>query len=239
MLEFRKKMKYNLEVTDIRDVTPLVRRVTLKGDLFAEVPPCQAGQWLKLFLPSGGSQVTRAYTIRRHFPRSARVEVDFVRHDHGPAGRWVERAWVGEQIGCSALRGGFQPQDDAEWMLLAADETGTPAVMSILESLSPRDRALVVLEAASLSELQAVDSLATVNCEWYFRDEHPAGSNLLLEGIKRLQLLSGIGQFWIASEAQAVNEVRDYLTETCSIQRRLVRGKGYWMRGVADHRDRD
>ncbi|WP_460416435.1 siderophore-interacting protein [Pseudomonas sp. microsymbiont 2] len=237
MLEFRKKLKYNLEVTDVRDVTPLVRRVTLKGDLFAGESPCEPGQWLKLFLPSGASQVSRAYTIRRHYPKSARVEVDFVRHDHGPAGRWVERTWVGEQIGCSALRGGFQRQEDAEWMVLTADETGTPAVMSILESLSPRDRALVVLEAASQTERQAVDSLATVNCKWYFRDDYLGYRNLLLDGISNLTLPSGIGQFWIAGEAKAVNEVRDYLTETCSIQRRLVRGKGYWMRNVADYRD--
>ncbi|MCP3751615.1 siderophore-interacting protein [Pseudomonas sp. SBB6] len=239
MFEFRKKLKYNLDVIDIRDVTPLVRRVTFKGDLFATALPCQPSQWLKLFLPSGGSQVSRAYTIRRHYPQSGNVDIDFVRHDHGPAGRWAEQAQFGDQIGCSALRGGFQPQEDAEWMLLAADETGTPAVMSILESLSPGDRALVVLEAETMTELQALDSLAAVNCEWFFRDEHPAGSNLLLQGIDRLQLPSGVGQFWIAGEAQCVNEVRDYLTEACSIPRRLVRSKGYWMRGVADHRDRD
>ncbi|ERO64277.1 siderophore-interacting protein [Pseudomonas piscis] len=235
----RKKMKYDIEVTAIHDLTPLVRRVTFRGELFGGDLECQPAQWLKLFVPNGGNPASRAYSIRRHDRQASSVDIDFVRHGHGPAGRWAEQARVGDWIGCSALRGGFQPQEEAEWLLLAADETGTPAVMSILESLAPGDRAVVVLEAANMTELQAMDTLATVNYEWMFRDEHPHATNLLLEGIDKLQLPSGVGQFWIAAEAQAINEVRDYLTDACSIQRRLVRSKGYWMRGVADHRDRD
>jgi len=121
----RKKMKYDIEVTAIHDLTPLVRRVTFRGELFGGDLECQPAQWLKLFLPNGGNPASRAYSIRRHDRQASSVDIDFVRHGHGPAGRWAEQARVGDWIGCSALRGGFQPQEEAEWLLLAADETGT------------------------------------------------------------------------------------------------------------------
>lgn len=237
MFDSRPRFKYDIEVIFIEDITPRIRRITFKGELFGGIQQCKSAQWLKLFVPSASGVVTRAYTLRRHSPDSSSVDIDFVLHGEGAVGLWAQDAQIGETLGCSALRGGFQPLADAEWYLLVADETGTPAVMSILEGLGPGEYATAFLEAESAEEWQGVDSLAKVDCIWIYRNEYAPGTNMLLHAIGNATHPPGLGQFWIAAEASVAQEVREYLTEDCSIPRRLVRSKGYWMRGIADHRE--
>lgn len=237
MLAAKKKFKYDIQVVSVRDVTPMIRRITFRAEMFSEIPQCKPAEWLKLFVPSSVGTVTRAYTVRRHHRELALIDVDFVLHGEGAAGVWAQHAVVGEWIGCSAVRGGFQPVSDAEWLFLVADETGTPAVMSILEALGTGEYALVFLVAENEREWQAINSAATVDCTWIYRNGGSSVDFELLDSISDVRHPPGVGQFWIAAEANMAQQVREYFTGVCSIARRVVRSKGYWMRGTADHRE--
>nr|WP_314570332.1 siderophore-interacting protein [uncultured Pseudomonas sp.] len=233
----KKRFKYDIEVVGVRDVTPSIRRITFRAGMFGDISSCKPAEWFKLFVPSASGTVTRAYTVRGHCPQMATVDVDFVLHGEGAAGGWAQQATVGQWIGCSALRGGFQPVSDAEWLFLVADETGTPAVMTILEAMNAGEHALVFLVAENESEWQPVTSAATVDCRWVYRNGGTGADFALLDAISEVRHPPGMGQFWIASEAGMAQQVREYFTGVCSIARRMVRSKGYWMRGVSDHRE--
>ena len=87
----------------------------------------------------------RNFTVRRFDPAQATIDVDIYLHgDLGRASAWARRAKAGDPVGYAGPRTHWEPDPDAAWALLAADETGLPALLAILESLPagpPCDRA--------------------------------------------------------------------------------------------------
>jgi NADPH-dependent ferric siderophore reductase len=188
-------------------------RITLSAPAFAEFGVTEPGEiitlgWAppgeELVLPQLGwrfprgtrEQHWRNYTVRRHDPARAEVDVDFALHDDlGQATRWAADAAPGDTAGFAGPRTHWERDPDADWSLLAGDDTGVPAALAILESLPAGHRAIAVLEVTDDRERQPIDTPADVDVRWVSRDGRPPGTTALLpDAVRELDLPSGRGQ---------------------------------------------
>jgi len=216
-------------VAAIRALTPSMTRFTLQADAFAEPGIEQPGEILtlgwapdgeELVLPQLGwrfpngkpEQHWRNFTVRQFDPAEATIDVDFYVHgDIGRASAWAQRATVGDPIGYAGPRTHWEPDPEAEWALLAADETGLPALLAILETLPAGLPVFAFAEVEDEGERQAVASAADVDLRWVSRERRPAGTtSVLIEAVRALELPPGRPQVWGGGEALAMRDVRRY-----------------------------
>jgi NADPH-dependent ferric siderophore reductase len=222
-------------------------RITLSAPAFADFGVAEPGEiitlgWAppgeELVLPQLGwrfprgtrEQHWRNYTVRGLDPARAEVDVDFALHDDpGQATRWAAHAAPGDKTGFAGPRTHWDRDPDADWLLLAADDTGVPAALAILESLPAGHRAIAVLEVADDRERQTVDTPADVDVRWISRDGRPPGTTSLLpDAVRELELPSGRGQVWGAGESRAMRRVRDHVRRGRGIAKEAVSVLGYW-----------
>ncbi|WP_353940236.1 siderophore-interacting protein [Streptomyces sp. HUAS MG91] len=104
-----------------------------------------AVSYLKLLAaPKGARPVLRNYTVRAHRPHGPEgpeLDVDFVLHGHkegaapGPAATWAEHCSAGDTVVLVDEGIGFHAPDGVRQVVLAADESGLPALAGVLASL--------------------------------------------------------------------------------------------------------
>lgn len=125
------------EVAGLRDLTPSLRRVTLRGpQLTGVAPTCldrrlklvlprtaadrcpdlpRSGEWFDVWrsLPDDTRPALRTYTPSGVRPEVGELDIDVVRHGStGPAGRWIESVQVGSPIVVVAPLADFPGIDD-------------------------------------------------------------------------------------------------------------------------------
>jgi NADPH-dependent ferric siderophore reductase len=176
-----------LTVDGIVDVTPRIRRVNFRtadirafdrlNDMhlrilfnFREIAEQHAGRELRRGPPSSDiTPIWRAYTVRSVDPANSTIAVEFVMHDgDGPACRWARHARPGNVVGAAGPSGGGLR--DAQWYLLAGDETALPAISRILESLDEAATARVVIEIGTSADIISFATRAAVETKWLYRD---------------------------------------------------------------------
>ena len=211
-----------------RALTPRMARFTLQAPAFAGLGVEQPGEILtlgwcdageELALPERGwrfprgrpEQHWRNFTVRAHRPGAMEVDVDFFLHgDLGRAAAWAAQAMPGETAGFAGPRLHWPPDLDAAWTLLAADETGLPALLAILETLPPGHRTIALAEIHDDDERQAVDCAADLDLRWLSRGGRPPGTTgVLADAVAALTPPPGPGQAWGGGEALAMRGVRD------------------------------
>jgi NADPH-dependent ferric siderophore reductase len=234
-------------VTAIERLTPNMTRFTLHDPAFADPGIEQPGEILTLGWPMNGEPLVlpqlgwrfpdgkpeqhwRNFSVRRFDPGHATIDVDvFLHGDIGRASAWALRAEVGDPVGFAGPRTHWEPHPDASWTLLAADETGLPALLAILETLPAGHRAIARAEVAGDEELQPVNSPAHVDLRWISRDGRPAGTtSVLADALRRLRLPPGRGQAWGGGEALAMRDVRRHLQANCPALAGSLKIMGYW-----------
>ena len=235
-----------VEVADVVDLTPRMRRVVLSGDL-ADLPVAGPTDHAKLFFPdrpgaeppepevgprglvtppAGSPRPSREYTLRRHDPAAGTVAIDLVRHGAGLAGRWVE-----DPRGALWLHG---PRSSAvvappDWYLLGGDETALPALARWLEAL-PVEAAVTVL--AEVADAAETPYLPDPRVTWLSRDGAAAGTTTrLADAVAAFVPPAGTGFCWMGAEAAALRPVRRRLRDVLPAE--AVDLDGYWRRGVA------
>ena len=152
-------------VERVERLGPSMVRVVFGGEGLASFTPAAGvDQYVNaLFLPDGSplaapfddseaKQVAaehrprrRRYTVRRWDGNARRLTLDFVAHgDVGFAGRWAQRAQVGNMLQMTGPSGRYRPDPDAAWHLFVGDESALPAIAASLEVLAADKRAVVV-----------------------------------------------------------------------------------------------
>ena len=243
-----------IEVLSIQTLSPRMVRITFTGpDMHAFGWNGPAGH-LKLIVPADGSHEAalpepdgprsanmRTYTPRRFDAASAQLDIDFVLHDHGPAGRWATRARVGDQLVVMGPAPGYQIDPEAAWFLLAGDDTALPAIETILAELPAQVQAKVLVEVVDMKEARALSSAAKVEVQWLPRGDNPQRAGEALEAALRTVVLptAGAGRVYVGCEAAAMRRVRSVLVNDRGIDRGTVVTRGYWKLGNANHPDRD
>jgi len=232
-------------VARIVDVTPSMRRFTLRAEAFSDFGVEQPGEiitlgWCddgeELVLPQlgwrfagGREQHWRNYTVRAIRPERAEVDVDFFLHgDLGRAAAWAERAQIGDRVGFAGPRLHWKGLSGHDWSLLVADETGLPALLAILETLPAGHRVTALAEVSDNTERQEVETAADVELVWLIRGGRPPGTtSVLADALADLQLPDGPGRVWGGGEAMAMRAVRDALGAR-GVSRRSMQAMGYW-----------
>lgn len=244
-------------------LTPRMIRIGLGGSDLAGFARGAADQCVKLFFPAAGHTVPavpaldddveswyrrylalpdairplmRSYTIRRHRPEACEIDIDFfVHYDPGPAGRWAERAQLGDHVGILTSQGSYEPPDAADWQLIVGDEAALPAIGAIIESMPPCTRARVWVEVADRTEEQSLAVPPLVTLRWLHRGRTPAGrSTLLLDTVRATTFPPGEPYAWIAGEASMVRALRRHLVAERGIDRAAVAFTGYWRLGKTE-----
>lgn len=250
-----------LDVRSVDRITPRMIRVVLGGDDLAGFRTENPADHVKLFFPDETSGehilpevddqdravnfrapgvVFRDYTVRRHDPDA--LVIDFVDHDHGPAGRWANRAKPGDILGVLGPRGTVHIPADLDYYVIAADETALPAAARWLEEL-PRDATVFAfLEVADTAEEQVIDAPAGAVVTWLHRGAAEPGTAALLENaLRSLELPEGDGFVWAAGEALTLKPIRRHLKERGFVKDTSFDVDGYWRRGTVnlDHHEDD
>jgi NADPH-dependent ferric siderophore reductase len=236
-------------VQDVTKLTPRMVRIALQTPGFADFPVQEPGEIVTLIWPNAGAEVVlpedgwrfpdgtpeqhaRNYTVRRHDPASATLEVDFVVHgDHGTASRWAARARPGDRIGYAGPRFHWHRDhgDGVAWTLLVADETGLPALAAIAETLPAFQRAIALIEVADAAERQPLRCAGRLDVTWVQRGDAHAGETLALaDAARTVALPDGAGHVWGAGESGVMRAVRDCLREERGIERSAMHILGYW-----------
>jgi NADPH-dependent ferric siderophore reductase len=240
-------------VARVERLTPRMARVTLTGGALADLPDEQPGEILTLIWPAPGhdtpvlpaagawrfppgtpDQHARNYTIRAYDRAAAAVDVDVVLHgDHGPASRWAAAARPGDTIGVAGPRVHFCADPEADFTLLAGDETALPSIAATLERLPAGQRALAFVEVADAGERQPLRPACDAEVTWVHRDgAAPGRCPRLLEAVRAAALPAGRGKVWAAGEAMAVRALREHLRDERRLPIGPMQAIGYWK-----HRD--
>ncbi|MEV5385093.1 siderophore-interacting protein [Streptomyces sp. NPDC052721] len=173
--------------------------------------------------------VTRTYTVRAWDPRQRELTLDFVIHgDEGLAGPWALRARPGDTVRFMGPGGAYAPDLDADWHLLAGDESALPAIARALETLPAGARAHAFIEVSGPEEEQKIDTEVPV--VWLHRGDRPVGE-ALLEAVRGLEFPEGRPHAFVHGEAGFVKELRRLLRVERQIPREDLSISGYWRLG--------
>jgi NADPH-dependent ferric siderophore reductase len=243
-------------VSSVVDVHPHLRRITLAGGDLATFAPIGPDTFCYVLLPPPGSDtltidqtftweqhaqmppgerpVGAYYTVRSWRPDVAELDMLFVLHGDGPASSWAARARRGDPVALWGPRSGFHPPPDVTWLLLAADETGLPAVAAILEQLPPGMAARVFAEVSNRDEHQPLPERPDIVVTWLHRDGRPAGATTLLaDAVAASTWPTGIPYVWGGGESHAMTAVRHHVRDVRGLDRAHVSLVAYW-RHTAD-----
>jgi len=175
---------------------------------------------------------TRTYTVRAWDPATLELTLDFVYHGEvGLAGPWAVQARPGDQIMLRGPGGAYAPSPDADWHLLAGDESALPAIAAALERLPADAPARVFVEVAGPDEEQRLSTEGAAEIVWLHRGERVVGE-ALVEAVRALEFLPGAGHAFVHGEAHFVKELRHLLRVERGLPKEALSISGYWRRGV-------
>lgn len=243
-----------LRVKRAGNISPHMRRVTLAGENLARfgerglharlvLPPAghDAPEWPtmgrngRIVWPCGDQRpVTRTYTIRRIDAEAGEIDIDFVMHrDEGVASRWAAAARTGDLIGILGPGGGTLPA--AGWYLFACDETGLPAAGRMLEMLPRSVRGKAFFEVADAEDIQTMNSKASIDVIWLFRNGAARGTaTLLQDAVQTTHFPRGETIFaWAAAEASTAKTIRSIWADV-RIEGFRSAAAGYWKLGRSE-----
>lgn len=147
------------------------------------------GEWYRRWreLPDGLRNPIRTYTIRSPRPAQRQIDVDFVMHGtEGPASAWASGAQIGDPMfvvgpdsRCAEPAGGIEwKPGSAASVLIAGDETATPAICSIVESLRADATGDVCIEVPTEADALPLAAPDGVRVTWLARGSAPHGLRL-------------------------------------------------------------
>ncbi|MEX5635148.1 SIP domain-containing protein [Parafrankia sp. FMc2] len=207
-----------------------IRLVFCYPDQAEPVLPVQKEKGLEL--PRDPRPLSRAYTVRRWNAATGELDVDIVRHGIGVGSTWAYRTEPGERIhfhGPSASRS--LPQD-ADWLLVAGDDTAIPAIARLLDELPDEARAQVFVEVAEDAHRLELRALPQVEVTWLVRGGAEAGTTtLLVDAVRNCAWWDGRPFAWFAGERSAVRDLRRHLVEDRGVPKEDIEFTGYWRRG--------
>jgi NADPH-dependent ferric siderophore reductase len=240
-------------VTRVEQLTPHMIRVVIGGEGLREVEcgaytdhyvkvlfgrpgvvypePFDMGA-IRAEMPREAWPMVRTYTVRRWVPEVPEMWIDFVVHgDEGVAGPWARAARPGDVIRFMGPGGGYAPSPDADWHLIAGDESALPAIAATLEGMPAGAAVKAYLEVADADEEQKLETAADAEIVWLHRGDRPVGE-ALIEAVRGCELAAGRMQAFVHGEANFVKDLRAYLRKELAVPMDQLSISGYWRRGM-------
>lgn len=187
-------------------------------------------------LPREQRPYPRRYTVRRWDPEQQQLTLDFVVHgDVGRAGRWAQRAQVGDRLQFRGPAGGWTPDPDADSYLLVGDESALPAIGACLEAVPAGRPVTAVVEVEDADGELPLTSTGDLDLRWVHRATATGPLEDLLPGaVAALEPLPGVVSAFVHGEAVATRAVRRHLLERGLVERERLSCSPYWRRGHDD-----
>lgn len=175
----------------------------------------------------------RTYTIRRFDLANGSIWIDFVTHgDEGIAGPWADAAQPGDPVVLAGIGGGYAPDADADWHLLAGDESALPAIASALEAMRPDAGGAALIEVDSEAEHLELTAPDGIEVTWLHREGREAGTTTLLaDAVRALAWRDGRVQVFAHGERGAMKSLRPYFTDERALDRSQLSLSAYWAHG--------
>lgn len=187
------------QVTHCEQITPMIRQITVASESLADYKSVGPDDFVHVLLPPAGKheltidegfswQIHKGmaeevrprgayYTVRKWRPEANELDLWFVLHgDDGACSAWASAAKPGDPIALWGPRTSFEPTANASKWLLLADETGLPALLSILESAPEGISVTAFIETANEDERVDVEQRPGHDVTWLGRDDRPAGN---------------------------------------------------------------
>ncbi|MFG1608934.1 siderophore-interacting protein [Actinoplanes sp. NPDC049265] len=205
------------------------------GQRSLRMPTLNSEAWMAqvLLLPKSVRPWVRNYTIRRARPGEQEIDIEFALHGEGPAAAWATSARPGDEAGIWDMGISYLPPAEAEWHLLAGEESAVPAILSILENASDALTAEVFLEVPSPADIRT-DILAPpgARIHWLPRREGLGRPGALaLATIKEAILPAGRSYTWVAGESKLPTGLRRHLVNDRGVAKSDIAFFGYWRHG--------
>lgn len=243
-----------LEVVERIQLTPHLVRIVAGGPGISAVQDNgQTDAYAKMIFPAPGSDLTppydmaalreqlppeelpsvRTYSIRKFDLANDQIWVDFVVHgSEGVAGPWADNARPGDPLVLLGIGGGYAPDPEADWHLLAGDEAAIPAIAAALEGMPADARGVVLLEVADEDEHVELTVPDGVEVCWLHREgRDPGTTDLLIDAVRALDWPEGQVQVFIHGERGAMKQLRPHLTEERGVDRSQLSLSAYWAYG--------
>lgn len=233
----------------------LVRVVVSGADLARFGEPAEADAYVKiLFLHPDGDYARpidptrireemapqfwprpRTYTVRAFDRDRLELTLDIVVHgDVGVAGPWAAAAQPGDEVLILGPGGGYSPQPDSDWHLLAGDDSALPAIAVALERIPAGCAVTAFVEVHGPEDEIELAGPVT----WLHRGDAEVGS-LLVGAVRRWESPAGAGQAFVHGEAAAVKQIRRHLRTELGLPLEQLSISGYWRQGVDDEKWRE
>jgi NADPH-dependent ferric siderophore reductase len=246
-----RRARYGSVVQRIEKLTPRMLRVVFSGPELAGFAWNGPAAHIKLILGSpaaeGERSLSRTYTPRHFDAARHELTVDFVLHGEGPASSWASQAQVGQPMMIAGPGRCYTLDAEAQWLLVAGDESAIPAIATILEVVPDSLRTQVLIEVNDAADEFAIaPPRSNVDLRWLHRAQpltgHTAGAPAGVElgaAVATFQPPTGPGRVYVACEADAMRKIRRQLLVDGALPREWVTTRGYWKQGATDHPDRD
>ena len=246
----RRRVMRRVQVTRVEQLSPRMVRVTFTGDDLTTFGWNGPAAHIKLIFPEVGqaeplmpqpdgprSTRMRTYTPRHFDPAIAELAVEFVMHGDGPASNWAAQAQVGQTLILAGPGPSYQIHPDADWFLLAGDDTALPAIATILDALPATAQVRVLLEVADEHEQRPLFSAAQSEITWLNRGVQ--ADLALEEAVRTIQLPAGNGRIYVGCEAAAMRRIRTHLLQERGLDPAMLVTRGYWKLNATDYTDHD
>lgn len=188
---------------------------------------------LRESLPLEQLPSVRTYSIRKFDLANGQIWIDFVVHgDEGVAGPWANRAEPGDPLVLLGVGGGYAPDPDADWHLLAGDDSALPAIGAALEAMPRSATGVALLEVGGPQDELEFDAPEGIEITWLHRGDAEAGTTpLLVDAAKALPWRDGRVQLFVHGERGAMKALRPYFTDERGLERRGLSLSAYWAYG--------
>lgn len=244
-----------LHVQVIEDIAPRFRRITFCGENLERYDRDDQLHCRVIFQPRGiaeprwpmldhrghvvwpdnGAVPTRVYTIRRIDTTRQELVIDFALHANaGPATQWAMNAQPGDVAGILGPAANGPKQ--AEFYVLAGDETSLPGIARILESLPATATGHAFIEVDSTSDELPLCCPAGMTVRWLHRMGTAAGTTTLLaDAISQVQWPENLGRafFWGGCEHKAFSTLHRHVRKHVGLPKDRFVLYSHWHRSLS------
>lgn len=207
-----------------------VKLIFAPGGDIADALPVQRARSID-WLPSAVRQ-TRDYTPVEVTPES--VSFDFVVHSagsdsiRGPAEAWATTAKPGDDLWVVGPKSSTVVPEEADWVLLAGDETALPAVRRFLAERPVDGPVRVVLTIADSSSRQDLGHTEIDEVIWTVAP--PGDPFVLARAVEELERPTGRPYVWAAAESRSLLPIRKFAKRELGADKSNTDITGYWHR---------
>lgn len=232
-----KPSSIEVNVQAIVDLSPHMRRITLKGQKLALLDPSCVGGYVKLFF-DGDSQdkpSLRTYTIRSFNHESCSIDVDFVLHGGGLASSWAKKVSIGDVINVAGPGPRKMVNHQAEWFFLIGDLSALPALAINLEAMKRSAVGYALIIVNDIRDCQTLDVPPGIAVEWIVSDvSSEAEAETILSIVQSKPWLTGLPSVWVAGEYEIVKQLRRYFKIDNAVPKENSYCSSYWKQGLTD-----